>query len=496
MSDAPIARTHTPPTSTGNGGSGGATMTALDSGHDGAAARSVSGRSLVLIRWAAVAGQATGIVVVGVGLGYPLPLAPALLVVGLSVALNFVATVRGMPAAPLGEGRIGLFLAWDTIQLALLLGLTGGLGNPFALLLLAPVTVSASLLGARTTALLCAVVVAAATALAIWHLPLPWPAPGLTLPAVYVAGMWTAIVVGAGFIAAYVGFVTGEGRRMSRALAAAQQALAREQQLNAVGALAAAAAHELGSPLSTIVMTARELARETPPDGPMAEDLALLVSQSQRCRDILAALSRHPEDEGDTPYSVLPVTALVEAAAAPYEMPGKSLMVQQDSRPADGQAPYVRRSPEILHGLGNLVQNAMQFASGQVDVLVRWDSDTIEVSISDDGPGLAPEVLERLGEPYISTRRHSETGHMGLGVFIAQTLLGRTGGRLTIANRHDGGSGEGTGSGGTLARVRWPRRRLEPAAGTGDGRAGGDTPDTGHEARARGRGSETDGAAR
>jgi two-component system sensor histidine kinase RegB len=243
---------------------------------------------------------------------------------------------------------------------------------------------------------------------------------------------------------------------MRDAFAATQLALAREQRISAVGALAAAAAHELGSPLGTIAIIAKELAREVPPDSPFAEDAALLVSQSERCRKILAELAHRPEAEGASPFTRLPISALVEAAGAPHGSPGIRVIYATTS--SAGKEPEVARSPEILHGLGNLIQNAIQFARHEVSVTIAWDRDGIAVEIVDDGPGFPPNLLPRLGQPYLSGRdertrdSRGDGEHMGLGIFIAQTLLERTGARLSFANLLEGG--------GHVA-VRWARAAIE-----------------------------------
>jgi two-component system, sensor histidine kinase RegB len=252
-----------------------------------------------------------------------------------------------------------------------------------------------------------------------------------------------ALSLSAIFITAYVWSVAQEARSISDALAASQMALEREQRLSALGALAAAAAHELGTPLGTIHLVAKELASEIPPDSPLAEDIALLQSQSLRCRDILAELSRKPEAEGGEPFDRLTVPALIEAAGAPHRLGHIQFIVETDPI-AGPPVPMIRRSPEIIHGLGNLIQNATQFARSRVTVRARWDLDALTITVTDDGPGFPQSLLNRIGEPYISTRveggRADGRPHMGLGIFIAQTLLERTGAVVGFANSRSGGA--------------------------------------------------------
>ena len=418
-------------------------------------------RTLTLIRWIGVVGQAVAILVVHYGLGFRLPLGPCLIVVGASAFINLGVTVFMLdrpPSMRLRQRQAAGFLAYDIVQLALLLYLTGGLQNPFAVLLLAPVTVSATILGVRPTIALCTVSVAAITLLAVWHEPLPWRGGGLDLPLVYVLGIWTALELGIVFFTMYAFRVAAEARRMSDALTATQLTLSRERQMSALGALAAAAAHELGSPLGTILLASREIAADLPEDSPIRGDVEVLIDEAVRCREILARLAARPEGEAE-PFARLPVSAVVELAARPHLR--DTIKLRFEFGPIDGAAtaaqPTIVRSAEILHGLGNLIQNAVQVARSEVRVETSWSDDEVRVRIRDDGPGFPPGMLERLGEPYVSGRDRAD--HMGLGIFIAQTLLGRTGGNVSFVNRTDNG---GAAAGAEVA-VRWNRVILEAA---------------------------------
>jgi len=415
----------------------------------------VSLRMLVLIRWVAVIGQAVTLLVVHEVLGFALPLTAALGVVAISALLNVVAWISNRAAARLGNREAAIYLAFDTLQLGVLLFLTGGLQNPFAILMLAPATVSATILTRRTVAGLSALTVVAITVLALAHLPLPAP-PGETIePApIYVLGMWVALVSSSLFITGYNWFVAEEARRMRDAYAATQLALAREQRVAAVGALAAAAAHQLGSPLATIAVVAKELVRDLPKNSPIAEDAQLLLSQSERCRMILAELGRAREGEA-IPFNRVPFSAIVQSAGEPHHRAGVRVVhgIGAGRDPEGGALaePLVPRSPEILHGLGNLLGNAIEFASCEVTVTTSWSEDTVAIDIVDDGPGFPPPLLSRVGQPYISAR--ADVGaHMGLGIFIAQSLLERTGARLSFDNVKDGGA---------HVVVEWRRTQLE-----------------------------------
>ena len=421
-------------------------------------------RTLVFTRWAAVAGQTAALGVVAGLLGYELPLAAAGATVGASVALNLYAHARFSCETWLGDGAAAAYLAYDLIQLTVLLGLTGGLTNPFALLILAPVTVSASLLSRVSTLILAAAAVAAISLLASVHAPLPWPPPGVKLPSLYVGGIWVALVIAVVFIAGYVAALAREAQRRADALAATRAALADEQRLADLGGLAAATAHELGTPLGTIAVVARELAHELPAGSPSGEDARLLVAESQRCREILQRLSNR--SRGGAGQEPMRLTGLVATAAEPYEQPGTRFRIIRDET-AEGPEPLVPRSPEILHALGTLVANATRFAGHHILAYTGWNGGHAWVILRDDGPGFAPEVLARLGRPYVTTAKGGG-GHAGLGVFIARTLLARTGAGVRFAN---------AAAGGAEVRIVWARARLERSregtdnerGGTGDG---------------------------
>ncbi|MFT5486327.1 MAG: two-component system sensor histidine kinase RegB [Paracoccaceae bacterium] len=412
-------------------------------------------RTLTLIRWVAIGGQLLALLVVHFGFGFPVPLAAAFSVVGASLLLNLIVMSGHPTPVRLGERAAAAFLAFDIMQLAALLYLTGGLENPFSFLLLAPVAVSATILSIRSTFALCVLSVASITLLAVRHYPLPWAEGGFSVPQVYVLGTWVALAVGIVFFAIYTWRVAEEARRMSNALTASQLALAREQQFAALGGLAAAAAHELGSPLGTIAVVSGEIARDLPADSPISEDVRLLISETARCRDILAELSDR-SDEGEdrsSPFALLPVHALVQAAAERHHQDHVTFSFDAMSLQDDdaGPEPVVVRSPEIVHGIGNIIQNAVQFARSTVYITSGWDAESIRVSIRDDGPGFPPGVLEHIGEPYISSRSNSG-GHMGLGIFIARTLLQRSGAGVAFENDRTGGA---------RVDIVWRRDQLE-----------------------------------
>ena len=425
-------------------------------------------RTLVRLRWLAVTGQTAAVLGVHLLLGFPLPIGPCLAAIALSAWLNIFLSLRWRKSVRLQSSQAGLLLGYDVLQLAVLLYLTGGLENPFAFLFLVPVTISATSLPLKWTLWLGGLAFVCATFLAAGHLPLPWyPGTPLVLPQAYIAGMWTAIVCGVVFSAIYARRIAEEARQMSTALAAAEMVLAREQRFSALDGLAAAAAHELGTPLATIALVAKELKRELPKEGPHTEDIDLLISQAGRCREILARLANH-EAETDEIYQRTKLSAMLEDLIAPLR--GSDVEIAVDASAGESTAaaaePIFRRNPAIAYGLGNLLENAVDFAESKAGVEARWTGAKVSITVSDDGPGFRQDVFDRLGDPFVTTRRGygaeaGESGQhegMGLGFFIAKTLLERSGAAVSLANRPQPGHG-------AVVHVVWPRAAVDVGKG-------------------------------
>jgi two-component system sensor histidine kinase RegB len=417
--------------------------------------RNVRLDTLLRLRWLAIIGQTTAVLIVYYGLDFPLPIWSCLVVIALSAWLNIALRVRFNLTQRLEPERAAWLLAFDIAELAVLLFLTGGLQNPFAFLFLAPVLLSATALPPRITVILGVFAMLCATVLVFAHYPLPWDADDpLELPWIYLLGVWFSILLAIGFIGVYAWQVTEEGRQLAEALAATELVLAREQHLSQLDGLAAAAAHELGTPLSTIAVVARELERAIEPGSPHTDDVRLLREQAQRCRDILSKLS---ELSTGAPFDRVPLPALIEEVVAPHRNFGVAIDVAltQESLP-----PLGSRNPAVLYGLGNLLENAVDFANQRVEVTADWTEEQVAVTISDDGPGFAPEIMMRIGEPYVrsSKRRRknaaSETVGLGLGFFIAKTLLERSGASVDFENRTYPDRG-------AVIRVTWGRNEFE-----------------------------------
>ena len=422
-------------------------------------------QTIVRLRWFAVFGQFLTISFVAAVLRFPLPLGLCFALVAISAWLNVFLAIRYPARHRLSVRFATLLLAYDILQLAMLLYLTGGIDNPFTMLIVAPVTVSAASLPLANTIAL-GLLAALATAGITWHSwPLPWhEAMPIDHPVLYRVGALAAVISGMTFLALYGWRLAKESRQMSDALAATEHVLAREQKLHALDGLAAAAAHELGTPLSTITVVTKELLGQIERESPYREDIDLLREQAERCREILRKLTRHPSEQDPLHDSVLVIEMLTEAAA-PYEggrVPIKISAAPVETTEGEGaKVPIAVRRPGVIYGIGNIIENAVDFAGSRVDVTAEWDSQSVLVKIIDDGPGFKPEIIDTLGEPYVTTRpagavkrEGTKVSGLGLGFFIAKTLLERSGARISLENRAPPDSG-------AIVRIFWSRTAFE-----------------------------------
>lgn len=423
-------------------------------------------QTLVRLRWLAVIGQSVAVLVVYFLLEFPLPLTFCLALIALSAWLNIFLSVRWRVSLRLKDKYAFLLLAYDVCQLAGLLFLTGGLENPFSFLFLVPATVSAATLPVRRTLWLGMLTMGVVTFLAFDHYPLPWKA-GQTfeLPGLYLVGVWAALVSGLAFASVYAYRVSSEARNMSGALAATEFVLAQEQRFSDLDGLAAAAAHELGTPLATIALVAKELKRDLPNAEDFADDLDLLSSQTSRCREILAKLANRDELSEDM-LTRLKLTVMLEELIDPLRTGLPTITIETKPKKIIGPEPVVTRHPGIRYGLANLLENAVDYARSNVTLELSWNENEVTIIIIDDGPGFAEEIIDQLGEPYVTTRKGygrkqlakaPTVGHqgMGLGFFIAKTLLTRSGASVALANLAEPHSG-------ATVRISWPRQKIEP----------------------------------
>jgi two-component system, sensor histidine kinase RegB len=417
--------------------------------------------TLISMRWILLAGELAMVLVSVFWLGLGLPLAACLTVVAIGVGYNLFLMASRPVRTPPRDEELAWQLGFNIVQMSAMLYLTGGVANPFTVLLITPVTLAAAALRGRYALALGAIVAIALVVLTFWWWPAAWTGPGGPLvPGPYRAWMGLATLVGTVVTAGYAWRAAAETARMELALNLTQTVLAREQRLSALGGLAAAAAHELGTPLATISVVAKELANQAA-DGPLREDAELLLSQAERCREILQRLTQAP-DTDDVMHSRMTLLQFVNEVIEPHihtEVRVEALV----TGPPGLRPPEIRRMPEVLHAMTSFVENAVDFARSEVLVRVRWDEEIVSVEVRDDGPGFSAEILGRLGQPYVTSRPSGEasrSGHvgMGLGFFIAKTLLERTGAMVEFVNARGGGAS---------ISARWRRETIEAAPDPG-----------------------------
>ena len=408
-------------------------------------------RTLIVLRWVAITGQLAA-VCGALLIGARFPLLAVLAIIMLAVALNLFLMLR--PNRRISASEVAWQLGFDLAQVGTLLALTGGLTNPFALLLLAPVTIAATTLPVRQLIALGAGTLVLVTLTALFAQPLDFGPGGLIrLYHPLLAGQWLAIVIGAVFFAIFARRVAAELTATNEALFAARMALEREQKLQHLGGVVAAAAHELGTPLATIKLVSSELADELsqalPDRDDLAEDVQLLRQSADRCRDILRSMGASGRD--DLLIRSAPISEVLNEAAAPHR--GRAAQIVLNS---GDDMPVIRRDAAIIHGLRNLIQNAVDFARSRVSIETGLERNELWVRIGDDGPGFPAALLPRIGSPFLTTRPRAEDGRnyegMGLGLFIAKALLEGSGARLDFANMPGAGA---------CVTVTWPRAAIE-----------------------------------
>ncbi len=432
-------------------------------------------RTLIWLRWVAIVGQVAAITIAQRVYHLQLELWLCYLAIGISAAANVGAILFFPENKRLSEFEGFVTILFDLLQLGFLLYLTGGLNNPFALLLLGPVVISANMMGLRSTLLIGGTAIVLVSILANWHLPLKTELGYvLRVPEIFLFGNWIATVIAIIFLGGYSLRISSEMRSMSDALSATQLALSREQKLTDLGGVVAAAAHELGTPLATIKLTSSELIEELDDRPDLREDVELIRDQADRCRDILRNMGRAGKE--DLHLRQAPLSTVVHEAAEPHMNRGKAIHFTEGPEEGGGvQQPSILRMPEIIHGLRNLIQNAVDFSRANVWVESTWTDDRITVRILDDGRGYPSHLIGRIGDPFVRRRRaesdrrqRPEYEGMGLGLFIAKTLLERSGARLTFANARDPSHRVAARpeQRGAVVEVAWPRAKID--ARTGD----------------------------
>jgi len=402
-------------------------------------------KAVIAIRWLALAGQTIALVIVAFGFGYEGAFSSAFGLVAVGATVNLWQSWRSRYQTVTSRPELLLALSFDVLQLSGLLYLTGGMANPFAMLLLAPVVVSAALLDFRATVYLVLLVGFCAIMVTHFYLPLPFSEADFALPALYLSGLFTALLVSCVFIGFYVWYLADKARQANAALAAMQLLLERDRRATVLGSLAAAAAHKLGSPLNTIAVISHDmkasLRGKIDSNDEVLQDVSLLNDEVERCRTILSELDRDAQTDQLARDVALPVSQMIQALLDPKlaELIGRVSFKAEALD--DSPEPMAKPIPDLKYALEILLDNANDYAAKKITFALGWSQKAIAIEICDDGPGFTPLVLSRVGQPWNSSREGRE-GHKGLGLFLAMTLIEALDGDVKIVNAPSGGGAQ------------------------------------------------------
>lgn len=412
--------------------------------------KAISHQSLLSARWVAIFGQASAVLIAYFGLGMDFPVKACLMVISVAALLNIFSSVKNKQTGV--TRRAVYYLSFDILQLSLLLFLTGGLANPFFILLLCPVVIGATLLPLRQIVFL--IFLSVFNLILLAHFSIPFSLPPTTSASPHnllLMGHFIAFSIASVFTALFGWRVSSENREMQKAHEDIQNIIAQKKYLNSLGAQAAAAAHELGSPLATIAVAAGELANDAGKNSPLAEDIRLIISQVERCKLILQEFGQEKENQAsDYALAPLPLTRLIHEIAENFghENPGVTIEIIDLLE----EQIIVTQKPEIVHSLGVYIQNAIQRAESYVSITCSETSNRVVIEIQDDGPGFDTDIIASLGQPL----KHSQIDKQGnkrLGIFIAQNLLEELGARTVYSNDLE--------TGGAIVAIHWAKEKIE-----------------------------------
>ena len=393
-------------------------------------------KTLVNLRWIAIIGQLIAINFVYFYLSLDLPIIETHIIILIGLITNLVLQFN-IKTNQLKDLSSSLFLAYDLLQLSALLYLTGGIFNPFALLIIIPTIVSSTFLSMGTTIILGTLTTGLLFFLKEYHQILPGSdIYNFNFPEYYLAGALVSIIIGLVFLSYFGIRFSGETKKRSEALDKLQQIMAKEYELDSLGGQAAAAAHSLGTPLATITVVATELKKEIGNKSKHSKDLDLLISQAKRCSDILKRISKK-EIRDDQFINLTKVEDLLEEIIISFEETSDKKITLLEN--GDKNKINIKRSPEIVYGLRNFIGNAIKFADEEVIIEITSNDKTLILLINDDGPGYAEDIIKFIGEPYLkskSKKTNSKAG-LGLGIFLGKTLLERKKAQLFFSNNED-----------------------------------------------------------
>ncbi len=386
--------------------------------------------NLIKIRWIAIFGQFFAVFFVSYIIQIQVPLFEILLTIFLSVAVNFFSYFEERKNKSISNLKAFSFLLFDTLQLGILLFLTGGIINPFSILILAPVITSASYLPALMTVILSTISIIIIVILNFYFTPL-YLGEEFFLPEIYSFGLVTSLIITVIFIAIYAYLFASSSRKISNALSISKLQILNQKKITEVGSLSAAAAHELGTPLNTIFLILNDLLKEKKliDDKNIVKDIILLKSQAERCKEILQRFSKNPLKIKDKFLEKVKITDLIKINFDKFNK-SKKLKIENNNI---AKEPEIIFKDEIMYALGNIIQNAIFYSRSVVTVELKYLQSIVNIIISDDGNGFSKDIVDKLGEPYISKNNQG----MGLGIFIAKNLIENMGGNFKLYNSKD-----------------------------------------------------------
>ena len=402
--------------------------------------------TLTILRYIAIFGQFIAINIVFFYLNLEFPITESYLIIFLGLLTNLFLQFR-IKVNQLKDTYASMFLLYDLIQLSILLYLTGGILNPFSILLIIPTIVSSTFLSMGTTIILGVLTTLFLFILTYFYLPLPGMNTNIfAVPNFYKLGILSSILIGLIFLSYFGIRFSGESKKRSEALNKLQEVISKEYELESLGGQAAAAAHSLGTPLATISVVAKELKKEIGDNKEISKDIDLLISQTKRCSEILKKISKKQIEE-DSFFSLIKLEDLLEEIINSFKETSSKkieLYVENDQNKID-----IRRTPEIIYGLRNFIGNAVKFSKSRVEITLRSNEKIIEIRISDDGPGIPEDIIKIIGEPYIKSKSSelSSNSGLGLGTFLGKTLLERKNAKLLFKRNSE--------LGGALVIVSW-----------------------------------------
>ena len=389
--------------------------------------------NLIKIRWLAIFGQLSAILISYYYLEIFVPIFSCLLIIVVSTFVNFISFFRKKINNYLSDKEAFYFLLFDTLQLGILLYLTGGIYNPFSLLLIAPLIISASYLPIVFSIILSLLSIVIVVLISYFYIPITWN-DSFSVPDIFKYGLSLSLIISLIFIAIYVYLLASSSRNIAQALFHTRSVLANQKKLSEIGSLSAVAVHEISTPLNTIFLILNDLREEklVKNNSEIKKEIELLKSQAEKCKAILLTLSRNPQNLKDKFFDNTTISNIIKLNFDKFN--NRKIQLQINIIPKKNE-PLIFFKDELMYGLGNIIQNAIQHANSIVKVDIYWNDAQFKIIINDDGNGFAKEILDQIGNPYISRNNNG----MGLGIFIAKNLIENIEGTIYCKNEKDGG---------------------------------------------------------